>query len=44
VLALELPAVAAALDTAPGPTAPAGGSRLSRVGLRPSQSGDPAVD
>jgi ATP-binding cassette, subfamily B, bacterial len=41
VLALELPAVAAALDAAPGGAAPAGGARLSRVALRPSLSADP---
>lgn len=42
VLALELPAVAAALDTPLGPARPAGGARLSQVALRPPLSGDPA--
>ena len=40
-LALELPAVAAALDTAPGRAVPAGGERLSQLALRPPVSGDP---
>jgi CRP-like cAMP-binding protein len=42
-LALELPSVGAALDTAPSPAVPAGGDRLSQVALPARLSGDHLV-
>lgn len=40
-LAMQLPAVVAALDATSAAAVPAGGSRLSRVALRPPPYGDP---